>query len=167
MKTFFVVPICFLLSFLLVSQNSRAQNPDFSGEWNINIQKTDFGGLPHSAVAYKIKIVQADGVVDLIRFLSDTSASRTPSEEKLNLNGAVTKTLLKDRTKTASIKLMDGNASLIETADYERSDPGKPNYKVTDVFSLSADKSVMTMVRTFLVGDEQNTVTAYYDRSKP
>ena len=54
-----------LVSLCLTSATMAADRPDFSGEWNLNIVKSDFGGRKPTPIGAVLKIDHKDPVLKI------------------------------------------------------------------------------------------------------
>src|SRR5882724_2059958 len=59
-----------LVSLYLTSATIAADKPDFSGEWNLNIVKSDFGGRKPTPIGAVLKIDHKDPVLRVTRTIA-------------------------------------------------------------------------------------------------
>jgi len=87
---------------LVTTPAMAADKPDFSGEWKLNVEKSDFGPIP-PPTSQTQKIDHKDPVLKITtnqngmdgEFTTDATYSTDGKESKNNVRGADTKTIAK------------------------------------------------------------------------
>jgi hypothetical protein len=129
--------------------------PDFSGEWTINLAKSDFANIPPPKSLVR-KIVQTGASLTIVDEQSgggnDGSTTR-----KLSTDGATSTSTMQGMVTTVSAK-WEGDAILANTSI----DSMKLN--LSDRMSLSADGKTLTSEILVLSPQIQATVTIVFDR---
>ena len=157
--------ICILICSLVLVINAKAQTTNFTGDWKVNLEKSDFGTLPKSFAAAEFKIIQNQSSINIDRIIVFRDSS-TKSEEILNFDGSITISDFKIKKKEASIKWSTQGKSLIETAiqKFINKDGKNDQYHSVETFSLSEDKKTLFYIRQVTGNDMNFTVKAEYDK---
>jgi len=159
--TFYITIASLLLAF-----NAHAQKTDFTGDWKINIDKTNLNGAPASFAGTELMINQGIDTIEIQR-TSVLKDSVIRYSEKLNLNGNLLSSDLITRKRESSVKWSGDKKELIETAlVWNKSEEEKTKYTSIETFALSSDKSILYYTRQVISKEVNFTVKAVYDRIK-
>lgn len=157
--------ICIPICSLGLVNNANAQTTNFTGDWKVNWEKSDFGTLPKSFAATEFKIIQNQSSININRIIVFRDSS-SKSEEILYFDGSTTTSDFKIKKKEASIKWSTQGKSLIETAiqKFINKDGKNDQYQSVETFSLSEDKKTLLYVRQVNGDDINFTIKAEYDK---
>ena len=153
-----------LVSLCLTSATMAADRPDFSGEWNLNIVKSDFGAYRPTPVGSVLKIDHKDPILKVTRtiatdkgVITTESVYSTDGKETTNKGYAalgpdgVRQTPRGLQMKNAA--KWDDSALVIETPISSNG----ANFKIQWKWILSADGKTLSTVRTFAQGEQPQT----------
>ncbi len=156
---------CFLFFIALssLSNASLGQHADFSGQWALNRDKTDFGELSENSAPLEISVKQ-DKISITIQRLSKNKDGETKNySEKLSFDGKVSQIMIQQISKLAALKWSDDGSMLVETAQYK--DPSANiEYKGTETWELSDNGATLTVNRVDELEGSRYTKKMVYDR---
>jgi len=126
----------------LVNLTAKAQQLNFSGVWQLDLNKSDFGNIPANAAVQKYTIQQNKSEISLIWITRNEKNEDITSTLKLPVPEGHDSTMLQasQRTRTTSIKFSEDGKSLTLIKSYSK--PGNANetdYKITEVWKLVND----------------------------
>ena len=161
-RTFSVV-IALLLA--LSSVNSNAQDNSFSGEWKINLQKTQLG----EAQLYLsgIRILLKGDSLKTTRTYTDVNGSEYPFDEPLTLDGKEYKIYIYDmpRKAKASRSASDGSIA-IETTTTFNGNSGPEDLVSKESWKVESDGQTLTMTFTTKMSGGEFPGVYYYSKVK-
>lgn len=145
------------LLFILTASLALAQKPDLTGKWNLTTHvslsgKDYIGGVPN-----QLTIQQSSSEIS-IQTVTPTAKGDATAIETIPLNGevAISKTPGL-RKKTSFIKWADDQKSFTKFSELSLpNDEARLDYKTTEVYNLSADKTTLTIVKTFESATDPN-----------
>lgn len=156
---------CTLIIGLFFNIKTNAQIINFTGDWKVNLEKSDFNGMPKNYAATEFKITQNRNVISFERIIK-LRDSTTHSVESLNFDGSITTSNLKIKKKESSIKWSEDKVSLIETAKqkFTNADGTAAQFQSIETFSLSEDRIHLFYVRQVISPEVNFTVKAQYEK---
>jgi hypothetical protein len=153
MKTTKSILIVMLITTFSVA--SYAQTKNFSGKWNLNKEKSDFGNMSPNSAPIQIEIAQDKKQVWVERKQLYPSGDSTVYTEKMTFNGKPSETSIKaGLTKIATIKWPDDKSKLLDEATYFNGQKSKGSWV------LSNEGKTLTLPRETTV-DGQTVQTTY------
>jgi hypothetical protein len=167
-KNMEILPLGFytILLCLVFNINAEAQTTNFTGDWKVNLEKSDFGSWPKTHAASQFKMIQGQNVITIERIINFKD-STTKSTEKLIVDGSPTVTKFPDRTKEANIKWSPEKTSLIEIAvqKFTNVDGTKGQYQSVEIFNLSKDKRELLYERRVISEKVNFIIRAIYSKT--
>ena len=157
-----------IILFISISIKSVAQSKsDFSGNWKINPDKTEWNHVPAVMMPVTFSIKQSASDISISRTLNDIADATKQNSftEILSLNGKGTKTHVDfaHSTKTSSIQWPTGpNDFTINSTSVD--DNGNTNPPVTEKWSISPDGKVLTMERILIANGLTYDAKGYYEK---
>lgn len=150
------LPLATLFALILAGSVSAAGHPDFSGEWKLNLAKSDFGerAAPISSI---MKIEHKDPALRVTRTLT-TSNGELTTETAYGTDGKETTNKLPGGGEMKSTGKWEGSALLIATPITLNGNKLAIKWQWT----LSQDGKTLTTVRTLPNGD--GTQTEVFER---
>ena len=141
-----------------------ADRPDFSGQWNLNIVKSDFGGRKPTPIGSVLKVDHEDPVLKVIRTIATETGVLTTevvySTDGKETTNKLTAALFPDGRRelppgreVKNTTRWDGTALVIETPVSLSGN----NFTIKWTWSLSGDGKILTTVRTFATGERPQT----------
>lgn len=163
----------------VTDKKEQAPKVDFSGEWNINKDKSDFFGLnPDFSTYAKLVIEQNDKFVQLsLQFKAESESDFVKKnnlllKDSLNFNGKKTVRRIANSylKHTHIIWSADGNSFITETridaeAAHHLADLLVP-YDVKEIYVLSDNKQEITLHRISITPEITYTVRAVFTKAK-
>ena len=150
----------------MLASATFAQSTNFSGTYQIEADKIDWGPAPHFILPATITITQTDSNVTLIRSLLDASGNVHADTLILDADGKSfhSKTLNGQDRASAMHWVDDGKT--FSVAHQVTGNEGQPAGKTDEVFSLSADGQELIVDRSVdqQVNDMKYTIRAYYKK---
>ncbi len=162
-----------LLAFMLMTVNllAKAAPPktDFSGAWQLNIAKSDFGKLPQTGAPTLINISQRADAIELDRSFPGTAdLPAVVDKALLTFDGQQLKAVLAPRNdqKTSYLKWSDDGQAITVFQNYKVTEAGKTpwEYNRTEKYALSDDGKTLTIERVTVFPDRTETIKAVYDK---
>jgi hypothetical protein len=140
-------------------------NADFSGNWIINYDKSDFGQIPHYVISKQLQAVQTPGIIAIQLLMQTPSGSDSTVNETLPVNGKAVVSVGGDqrkRTITAQISA-DGKTLTIITIASVPNDPDTQQYLMNETWSIAGD--MLNIKKTVTAdGAVQYSVNAVYSK---
>jgi hypothetical protein len=149
---------------------SYAQQADFSGQWKINVQKSDFGIVPHFMIFDQATIRQTKDSIYLTTVYMDKDYHDTsPASAKYALNGSPSQRVFQDTIKTVgSCAFTDDKKSMIKKMDYISNNDAQHLLRTSqDNWSLSSNGTELIVERNFkafLKNEHSYIIKAVYDK---
>jgi hypothetical protein len=149
-----------LLSLYLTSLATAADRPDFSGEWNLNIVKSDFGGQKLSPIGELLKINHKDPVLMMTRTIASDKGVIT-TELAYSTDGRETTNKSYAALGPEGVRQIPGGLEMRNIARWEDSalvietpvSMNGSNFSIKWKWILSADGKTLETVRTFGPGE--------------
>ncbi len=145
-----------------------AGNPNFSGVWNLDNEKSEMGqGGRMGMAALKLTITQDEKQISIDRFTSSEFRGDVTTTDKVTLDGkeTVNSTDFGDRKMTATFS--EDGKSLTIKSDMEMN-RGDQTFHIntTEIWTLNEDGSVLKIdqTRTSSRGERQSVL--YYNKEK-
>ncbi len=137
-----------------------AQKTNFSGTWNLDKTRTDFGEAPEYVLTKTYKVEQLGSKIYLTTIgLTDDLKERSPGTDTLNFNGTVS------QRHTISGKLLNtalqwkANDSLVITVER------KPDFTNTETWTLEDGGKTLIVEKFIAQGNGVNaTIKGYYTK---
>ncbi len=149
---------------------SFMKQPDFSGSWAININKSEFGALPEFAAAKMFIILQEKDSMQVERFNIDQENKQTHSKEIFSLDGKPNTYLTEtNQKKTVVANWSEGGKVLSTFSVFSIIDkPNEIEVSRTQKWGLSEDgKTLIVEQVTEPSGNYRPyTIIAVYDKQK-
>jgi hypothetical protein len=155
---------CTTIAVLLLAINANAQTPNFTGDWKIDLNKSNLGGAPASFAGSELIINQDQNTIEIQResILKDSTIKYT---EKLSFDGKPLSSDLNTRLRVSNAKWSNDKQALIETAlVWNKSDEEKSKYKSVETFSFSPDKTTLYYIRQVESKEVNFTIKAVYNK---
>jgi hypothetical protein len=158
MKLFLSV---FCMGFLF-SISLSAQNPDFSGEWKLNKEKSTVAD--NSLFVSKIIIHQKPDSLLTNRLYENNNGEEYTFDENFSLDGKDTKLTVYDlpRTSRATIGQADGTLNINSTTTFN----GSEDFVAVEKWKLENEGKVLTLAFTNKMSGNEISGTYYYEKSK-
>lgn len=158
----------FIIIILIISAGSftaSSQNPDFSGEWKLNREKTVL--TDDQLYLSEIKILVKRDSLITSRTYEDGNGQVYPFDENLTLDGKECKIIIYDMPRTSKASKVNADGSIIvESKTTFYGNNGEDNLNSTETWKV--DKDGPTLVISF-----KNTMSAgevsgtnYYTKTK-
>ena len=97
--------ILFMVFVLFISYTTvQAQQSNFSGNWKLNRERTDFGELSENSTPIQMVVNQQKDTLIIERFSKDGQGEIHSYLEKLPFKGNTTETMIRTTKKISSIK---------------------------------------------------------------
>ncbi|HWZ15451.1 MAG TPA: hypothetical protein VNW95_09455 [Mucilaginibacter sp.] len=151
---------------ICVTIHAVAQTTNYTGDWKVNLQLSDFGSQPTSYAPVEIKINQSLTGIRLERTVG-IAPQVNISVEQLQFGGSPTESTVSGRKKIGSVKWSEDKKSLIETAQYSWTDPegNEGNFKSTETYTLSEDNKTLVCIRNVVSTDVNFSIKAIYNKN--
>ena len=153
--------ITLLTIFCFFTAASQVKRTDFSGAWNINLDKSENG----TAAPVTMKITQSTDSLIIERTTSDDKSF----VEKLSFDGKTNVcTTTSNRKKSGSAHWNEDGSSFIETAVLgDMSDPDKVAFNVTEQWKISTDQKELTVESLVKAADGREfKINAVFERQQ-
>jgi hypothetical protein len=141
------------LSLVLLSTiKAFAQQPDYSGSWGLNTQKSDFGGVPLFVMFNRITIGLKKDSIYLNGTTVDQNGNPTPAAAtNYSLDGKPSERLFQDTMKIASsCQWSADKKAIVKTQSYTSiNHPEQPLIKIKETWRLSDDGRELIIERNF------------------
>jgi hypothetical protein len=134
-----------------VFSQRQPNKPDFSGQWKLNINKSDFGQMPAPSSAL-MKIEHKEPGLKITRTIGTDDGKRT-TETVYSTDGKDITVKLPGSNPGKSTAKWDGSALVIESMTSLNGEEFRVRWKWT----LSKDGKTLTTVRTFSRGEAAQT----------
>jgi hypothetical protein len=146
--------------FLLSSAGAFAQKANFSGSWTLNEEKSSLGDSQYRG-ALKITATQDAASLSLVRVSKGRDDEDRTTNEKYALDGTETENPAFGNTMRKSKASWDADGKVLtinSVMNFER-DGEKREFKMSEVFSLSADGKNLIIESSFATpnGDMKQT----------
>jgi hypothetical protein len=143
-----------------------AQQANFTGQWVINENKSDFAGQSPATMFKTINVIQtADSLkIKGLRFGSDNGLSTVISYP---LNGEPKIIVLSgNRKMTATLSWQNNGRSIVRSSVYFiPNQPGLMDYESKETWSLSDDLKVLVLSRVFTIRNRKSiAIKAIYEK---
>lgn len=155
----FITLICITSS----SMRVNAQNPDFSGTWSLNREKTDFGELSENSTPLKVTVSQSKDSIRIERLSKNGQGETNIYIETLPFNGKVQENLIKSTKKFSAVEWSGDGQSLIENANYSDSS-AQMEYKGIETWLLSDNGTLLTISRVDEVAGSKYLKKMVYEK---
>jgi hypothetical protein len=161
-KTFFIVSILLVVT---CSFSANSQNPDFSGEWKLNREKTVLADdqLFLSEIVVRIK---GDSLYTT-RFYQDGNGQVYPFDENLTLDGKECKIVIYDMPRTSKASRVSSNGAIIvesKTTFYGNNGEDNLNSKETWKIENEGPTLTISFINNMAAGEVSGT--NYYNKVK-
>lgn len=127
--------------FLLLSGSLLFAGSDFSGKWKLDMQKSDFGGMPAPIEATQV-ITHADPSLT-VQWMWEGDWGQMDGESKYSTDGTETSNSFGQMSMQSKASWEGDNLKIHSVADMGGSDA-----TFDDIWELSADGSAITVNRT-------------------
>jgi hypothetical protein len=138
-----------LAALCLAGASQAADKPDFSGEWKLNVGKSDFGGRKPTPTVAILKIEHKDPVLKITRTIVTDNGQLT-TEAIYSTDGTETTNKLPGGGEMKNTAKWVDSALLIETPVRLS---GKEAFSIKWKWILSEDGRTLATVRTFAPGE--------------
>jgi hypothetical protein len=126
------------------SNSAKSQKVNFSGIWNVDSLKTNYGGFGTGSTAVTLKIVQTIDTFSTERTFRPGRGEARPVTDRLPLDGKTMTNTINTTKSSLSIKWF--GQALVETESY-RDDTYNKTYQATETWTLSPDSKTLTIDR--------------------
>jgi hypothetical protein len=152
-----------LLGSLLSAGTVFAQT-NFSGNWQIDTIKTDFGGAPHWVLPVSVKVVQKGENVSITRSSADAQGTSSVSTENLS-DGDTSATITGSGLKRKAILHWDNYKKTFTIHSATKHADDTPNAKINETWSVLEDDKTLVIDRNVEQADGLNySIKAYYNK---
>lgn len=161
-KNILHISLIILLAF--ATNTLFAQSTNFSGKWQINKTKTDFGQAPEWVLPKIYAVSNGKSAFIISRVTLDAQLNEHPSTETLTFDGKeALSTLYNGSKRTSSLKWSaDQQSFTITASSVMNTNPGP---KISDTWSLSDNGKTLVIDRTVVNPDGGTySLKAYYDK---
>jgi hypothetical protein len=152
MNKCFTVVAVFAMT-ILAAQSQAAAN--FSGEWKLNLAKSDYGPIQQFAPEFMVRTVKHDDPALQISTHSKGAQGETTSEVKYTTDGKPA-----DNKTSKGTAKWDGDKLVVESVR----DVQGAEIKQHDVWSLSADGKMMTVNTHLSVPQGEYDIVFVFDK---
>jgi len=151
--------------FFLLSYHLSAQNQNFSGNWKLNKEKTNFGDYSENSAPVQLDVRQTKDSINISRTSVGKENDLSSYTEIMPFNERLVTNVIRNATrKTASIKWSSDNNSIIETGKYIDYST-KSIYSVTEKWDLIDDGKTLVVSRTDISDDGTFSAKFIYEKS--
>lgn len=160
-----LMAILFVSVFMFSAANVFAQNSNFSGKWAFNESKSKMPEMGFRMQAKKITVTQDELSLNTERVSQGRNGEDRITKEKITLDGKECENVMfQDVTrKSVATWLADGKVLTIKSSMTFAFNGDSREIKSSEIWSLSDDKSVLTMESTFDGRDGEVKSTLIYD----
>ena len=157
-----------IIVFVLGTTMLFAANPNFSGVWNLDQEKSEMGqGGRMGMTALKLTITQDEKQISIDRFTSSEFRGDVTTTDKVTLDGkeTVNSSDFGDRKMTATFAA-DGKSLTIQSAMEMNREGQTFHINTTEIWTLTEDGAVLKIdqTRTSSRGERQSVL--YYNKEK-
>jgi len=151
-----------LLLFPLISM---AQKTNFSGKWNLNLQKTDFKRAPDSIVPRSFEIMQKNDAIVIQAKVYDKDRLQHYYSETISFDGSKQETIIyADYRRIVSISWNADNKGFVLYVRLRNEDEDNPSSSdFTETWSLENDGKTLVVDREATQANDFS-IKAYYDK---
>jgi hypothetical protein len=144
---------------------SNAQNSNFTGNWKINKDKTNFGIAPVFAIPAELNVKQKKDsfYLNVVNINADGQHS---TGSTTYIIGTAQERMVSDNVKlVGSFNWSEGGKKLVKQQEYiDLDDPANPFRKIKETWSISKDLKILTVVQNVEVKNfESYTIVAIYE----
>jgi hypothetical protein len=152
-----------VLILLLLPFMSMAQHMDFSGKWNLNLQKTDFKQAPDWLLPKSLEIKQKNDAIIIEARVYDDHRVQHYYTEILSLDGTISTTFTYNNNKRiVSLRWnLDNKSFVLSVRPVTADDQFGPYF--TETWSLENDGKTLVLDRVASQANDYS-VKAYYDK---
>lgn len=160
-----VLTLSLICSFLLTSTSSfAAKNPDFTGEWTLNEDNSDFGDGPAFA-AIKIVVKQEGNTITIERTRMGRDGEERTSSETLTMDGKENINENERGTSSSVVSWSDDGSNLIITSNREFNRDGQNfGMNTKEVWTLSEDGKILKIQSDTSSPRGERSVSLIYDK---
>jgi hypothetical protein len=158
--------IIFALVSIITMQTVLAQKENFSGNWKINIDKSDFGSAPIFVASAELSVKQTADSIFLDGINVDDNGIRKASSGKYALDGNASEKIIRDTVRLIGFfQFLKDKKTLVKNQNYIIASQTEPYRKLQEVWTLSSDKTILTVQQTVAVTNGMGySVKAVYER---
>jgi len=153
-----------ILSFLMISFNSYAQRQDYSGEWNLNREKTTLADnqLFLSKMTIQIK---GDSLITT-RIYENGYGEEYPFDENLTLDGKDCKISIYDMPRSSNASFSDTDGTLnIQSKTTFYANGGEDDLVAKEIWKIDPDTKLLTMEFTNTISGTETKGINYYSKN--
>jgi hypothetical protein len=167
MNARFISILIAMLSFLMISVNSFAQKPNFSGTFNLNESKSNIGQGPMRP-AFELIVTQDDNSLAIQRKSKGRDGEDRVQNLKYTLDGKECENqgFMNSVSKSVVNWSADQKTLTINTTTVMDRNGEKIEMKSTEIWSLSTDGSTMTLDVNRSTPNGEIKQTLVYDKAK-
>jgi len=142
-----------------------AQKTNFSGKWNLNLQKTDFKRAPDWLMPKSFEITQKNDALVIEAKVYDKEGIQHYYTETLSFNGTTKETIIyAEYKRVVSMRWNDDNKSFVLSVRLINENEDNPSSSdFTETWSLENDGKTLVVDREATQANEYS-VRAYYDK---
>jgi hypothetical protein len=133
----------------LAAPSAVAQLPDLSGTWVLDLEKSDFGGMPSGP--RKDLITHTGPSLRIHRTLSGPNGEEVSATLTFAIDGQAHRNTIGGNDITSRLR-WDGAVLVIEGVA-----TGAQEFQVFDRYALGPDRKALTVSRRLVVGDQEMT----------
>lgn len=150
---------------MLISSETIAQKPNFSGTWGLNEDKSELGERGMRGAAVKLVITQEGNNMSMDKTTRRQSGEENTSAEKYTLDGKECENPSFNRPKKSTVNWSEDGKSLTikSTTVFER-DGQETEINTIEIFKLSADGKSLSIDYTSKSPRGERKNTFVYDK---
>lgn len=154
------------LALLCIAATVTTQKTDFSGTWKFREQQSITGNLYSNGSPRQIKITQKDKEIAIEKIAVDENGKDMINTDSLNFDkGAFEKITKSNRKKRITIQWTeDGKGFTSVTTIYAAADHTKPEFRMTDQYSLVGSNLVLMRKAENFENKESWESSSIYDK---
>jgi hypothetical protein len=149
-------PIAFVVVVALSAGLFAQAKPNFSGEWVMVPEKSDFGPVPAPATMTRT-IAHQDPILKIVTVQTGGATGDRKIETTFSTDGKPQKNTIIDNPMTTTGKWADKTIVLTSTMSTKGEDGGVVDVRIEDRMSLSDDGNTLTLTRKIAAPDGEMT----------
>lgn len=160
-QTFFLTAL-FILG--LTTARAQAQSPDFSGKWQIDKAKTNFGRAPEYVLSHALNVTQTNSGLTVDRTQLNAKGEEKHYTQTLRFDGKSTQTITSNgNMETDSLQAHSGESLTLGTSS--RTPAGAPILNAAETWTLEDNGHTLVIDRKVQQSNGMKFgIKGYYDK---
>jgi hypothetical protein len=159
------IPLFLILYSFIFSLTAMGQGANFSGEWNLNKEKTVLAD--QQLFLSKITIDLKSDSLRTVRVYENGNGEQYPFKESISLDGKECKINIYEMPRTARATMSKtDNSIIIETTTTFNTDNGPANFTSKETWMVDNEGKTLTMGFINRISGTESTGTNYYNKIK-